>query len=38
MSSPEGKEFLRDEIRDTVNSFLTSGKIKRVHFTEFIFN
>lgn len=38
LSSPEGKEFLRDEIRDTVNSFLTSGKIKRVLFTEFIFN
>lgn len=38
MSSPEGKEYLREEIRDTVNSFLTSGKIKRVHFTEFIFN
>lgn len=38
LSSPEGKEFLREEIRDTVNSFLTSGKIKRVLFTEFIFN
>jgi flagellar FliL protein len=38
LSSVEGKEFLRDEIRDTVNSFLTKGKIKRVHFTEFIFN
>ena len=38
LSSTEGKEFLRDEVRDTVNSFLTKGKIKRVHFTEFIFN
>jgi flagellar FliL protein len=38
LSSTEGKEFLREEIRDTVNSFLTKGKIKRVHFTEFIFN
>lgn len=38
LSSTDGKEFLRDEIRDTVNSFLTKGKIKRVHFTEFIFN
>lgn len=38
LSSVEGKEFLRDEIRDTVNSFLTKGKIKRVHFTDFIFN
>lgn len=38
LSSAEGKEFLREEVRDTVNSFLTKGKIKRVHFTEFIFN
>jgi flagellar FliL protein len=38
MESPEGKEFLREEIRDTVNTFLSTGKIKRVHFTEFIFN
>jgi flagellar protein FliL len=38
LASAEGKEFLREEIRDTVNSFLTKGKIKRVHFTEFIFN
>ena len=38
LSSPEGKEYLRDEIRDTVNSFLTTGKIKRVLFTEFLFN
>ena len=38
LSSTEGKEFLRDEVRDTVNSFLIKGKIKRVHFTEFIFN
>lgn len=38
LSATEGKEFLREEIRDTVNSFLTKGKIKRVHFTEFIFN
>lgn len=38
LSSPEGREFLREEIRDTVNSFLTTGKIKRVLFTEFIFN
>ncbi len=38
LSTTEGKEFLRDEIKDTVNSFLTKGKIKRVLFTEFIFN
>ncbi len=38
LQATEGKEFLRDEIRDTVNSFLTKGKIKKVLFTEFIFN
>jgi len=38
MESADGKEFLREEIRDTVNTFLSTGKIKRVHFTEFIFN
>ncbi len=34
----DGKEHLREEIRDTVNAFLTKGKIKRVYFTEFISN
>jgi flagellar FliL protein len=34
----EGKDALRDEVRDTVNSFLTKGHIKRVYFTEFIVN
>ncbi len=38
VSTREGKDGLRDEIRDTVNTFLTKGKIKRVYFTEFIFN
>lgn len=38
VSSAEGKEFLREEIRDTVNSFLSKGKIRRVLFTEFIVN
>jgi flagellar FliL protein len=38
VSTPEGKETLRDEIKDTLNSFLTQGKVKRVLFTEFIFN
>ena len=38
VSTREGKDGLRDEIRDTVNSFLTKGAIKRVYFTEFIFN
>ncbi len=38
VSTAEGKEHLREEIRDTVNSFLSKGKIKRVLFTEFVFN
>lgn len=38
VSTKDGKDALRDEIRDTVNSFLTKGLIKRVYFTEFIFN
>lgn len=38
VSTREGKEQLRNEIRDTVNPFLTKGQIKRVYFTEFILN
>ena len=38
ISSKEGKEYLREEIKDTLNSFLTRGKVKRVLFTEFIFS
>lgn len=38
VATKEGKDFLRDEIRDTVNAFLTTGKIKSVYFTEFVYN
>jgi flagellar FliL protein len=38
ISSREGKDLLRNEIRDQVNLFLTKGQIKRVYFTEFIAN
>jgi flagellar FliL protein len=38
VSAKEGKDALRDEIRDQVNLFLTKGQIKRVYFTEFIYN
>jgi len=38
ISSRDGKDQLRDEIRDQVNLFLTKGQIKKVFFTEFIFN
>lgn len=38
MATKEGKETLREEIRDQVNLFLTKGQINKVYFTEFIFN
>lgn len=38
ISSKDGKEGLREEIRNQVNLFLTKGQIKNVYFTEFIFN
>ena len=38
VADKEGKDFLRSEIRDTVNAFLTKGKIRSVYFTEFIYN
>ncbi|RME16683.1 MAG: flagellar protein FliL [Bdellovibrio sp.] len=38
ISTEEGKENLRKEIRDKVNLFLTKGRIKRVYFTSFIYN
>ncbi len=38
ISTKEGKDQLRDEIRDQVNLFLTKGQIQKVYFTEFIFN
>jgi flagellar FliL protein len=38
LESRQGKEGLRDEIKDALNSFLTKGRIKHVHFTEFIYN
>lgn len=38
VATTEGKDTLREEIRDQVNLFLTKGKINRVYFTEFIYN
>lgn len=38
VSSREGKDRLRNEIKDTINSFLVQGKIANVFFTEFIYN
>ena len=38
VSTKEGKDFLRNEIKDQVNSFLSKGKIINVYFTELIYN
>lgn len=38
VANKEGKDQLREEVKDTVNAFLTKGKIKNVFFTEFIYN
>jgi flagellar FliL protein len=38
VATTEGKDGLREEIRDQVNLILTKGKVKRVYFTEFIYN
>ena len=38
VSNREGKDALRSEIKDIINSFLVQGKISNVFFTEFIYN
>ncbi len=38
VSTREGKDVLKNEIKDTLNAFLTKGKILNVYFTEFIYN
>ena len=38
ISTREGKDGLRNEIKDTINNFLTKGKITNVFFTELIYN
>ncbi len=38
VSTPSGKDVLREEIKDQVNLFLTKGEIKRVYFTEILYN
>ncbi len=38
VSTKEGKEDLRIEIKDKINSFLSKGKITNVYFTELIYN
>lgn len=38
VSTREGKDALRGEIKDMINSFLVDGKISNVFFTEFLYN
>ena len=38
VSTREGKDTLKGEIKDTLNAFLTKGKILNVYFTDFIYN
>ena len=38
ISTKEGKDFLRNEIKDNINTFLSKGKITNVYFTELIYN
>jgi flagellar FliL protein len=36
IESLDGRDFLREEIRNKVNGYLSRGKIKNVYFTQFI--
>lgn len=38
VATREGKDGLKSEIKDTLNAFLSKGKIVNVYFTEFIYN
>jgi flagellar FliL protein len=38
VSTKEGKDALRSEIKDNINTFLSKGKISNVYFTELIYN
>lgn len=38
ISTKEGKNALREEIKSQINLFLTKGQISKVYFTEFILN
>ena len=35
LASPEGRDYLKEEIRTALNSFLVNGKVKGVFFTNF---
>ena len=38
VSSVEGKDSLREEIKDSLNLILRRGKVEKVYFTEFLYN
>lgn len=38
ISNKDGQDQLKEQIKDTVNKFLTKGKIKQVYFTDFIYS
>ena len=38
ISNKDGQVQLKEQIKDTVNKFLTKGKIKQVYFTDFIYS
>ncbi len=33
LATPEGREYLKEEIRNAINGFLVTGKVKGVYFT-----
>ncbi|MBI2712038.1 MAG: flagellar basal body-associated FliL family protein [Bdellovibrio sp.] len=35
VSTPEGRDYLKEEIKNALNSFLVNGKVKGVFFTSF---
>jgi len=35
LRTPEGKEALKEELKERINSVLAKGQIARVYFTEF---
>ncbi len=35
LDTPEGREYLKDEIKNALNGFLNTGKVRGVFFTNF---
>lgn len=38
ISAKDGKNELRDDIKSTLNAFLTSGKVSNIYFTNLLYN